>query len=212
MADAAQAVNGRPQAFCLSSALRAALLVLLLLPLINSDWQQYDDKGMLWRIVAFPLVGLVIPVAWLLTGSRSPYPYFADGLLVMVPLTDVLWNTLDAYDRVWWWDDLTHLFNSVVIGSVVGLWLRRYALGSIVRFFLVLGVGMTLAVGWELAEYPTFLKGSDELVTAYRDTLGDLALALIGSTFAAVLAARLPSAERSADSSAPEAAFALASR
>ena len=49
---------------------------------------------------------------------------------------------------------------------------------------------MTLAVGWELAEHPTFLNDSPELATAYRDTLGNLRLALIGSAFSAVLAAR----------------------
>jgi hypothetical protein len=51
---------------------------------------------------------------------------------------------------------------------------------------------MTLAVGWELAEYPTFMNDSPELASAYRDTVSDLGLALIGSTLAAALIARQP--------------------
>jgi hypothetical protein len=188
--------------------MKTALCGLLLVPAVHHDWQQYDDKGMSWRIVVFPLVGLVVPVAWRLLGRPAPYPYLADGLLVAVPLTDVLWNTLDVYDRVWWWDDLNHLLNSVVIAYVIGLLFRLSGhLGPVVTFFLCLGVGMTLAVGWELAEYPAFLNNSPELVTAYQDTLGDLALALIGSAFGAFLVARQPSEEVAADS-APEAALA----
>jgi hypothetical protein len=187
---ATEALDPRPPAFWANIGLKSTLGVLLLLPLANPGWQQYEDKGMLWRIAVFPLAGLIIPVAWRLTGRRPPYPYLADALLVSVPLTDVVWNTFDAYDRIWWWDDLTHLLNSVVIASVIGLWLRRYELGPVVRFFLILGVGTTLGVVWELAEFPTFLNGSDELATAYEDTLGDLTLAFIGSALAAVLVGR----------------------
>jgi hypothetical protein len=170
--------------------LRLALIAALALPLVNPAWDQYDDKGMHWRVLVFPFAGLVVPVLWGVAGSRPPYPYLADALVLAVPLTDVLWNTFDAYDRVWWWDDLNHLLNSAVIAYVIGLWVRRYPMGPVVRFALVLGVGMTLAVAWELAEYPTFLNTSAELATAYRDTLGDLGLALLGSSCAALVAAR----------------------
>jgi hypothetical protein len=189
---AAEPVTGRPPTFWSVVGLKAALVVLLLLPALNPGWHQYEDKGMLWRIVVFPLAGLVIPIVWWLTGRRRPYPYLADGLLVSVPLTDVVWNTFDAYDRVWWWDDLVHLLNSVVIASVIGLWLRRYVVGPAVRLFLIVGVGIFLGVGWELAEYPTFLNGSDELATAYEDTLADLSLAVVGSAVAAALFHRTP--------------------
>ena len=188
---AEEAVSGRPPAFWSLVGLKAALVVLLLIPALNPDWQQYEDKGMHWRVLGFPLVALVIPVLWRLAGSPPPYPYLADLLLVVVPLTDVLWNTVDAYDRLWWWDDLNHLLNSVVIASAIGLWARRYPLGPVVGFGFVLGIGMTLAVGWELAEYAAGVAGSSELQT-YGDTVGDLGLALVGSTFAAALAARQP--------------------
>jgi hypothetical protein len=71
---------------------------------------------------------------------------------------------------------------------------------------------MTLAVGWELAEYPTFVNSSPELAAAYRDTLSDLALALLGSASVAALAARQPRGESKprGGAGAPEAALARA--
>jgi hypothetical protein len=41
----------------------------------------------------------------------------------------------------------------------------------------------------EFAEYITFIRNSDELETAYTDTLGDLALGLSGSVVAAAVTA-----------------------
>lgn len=203
-------VEGRPPAFWVSSGLKATLCGVVLLPAIHPEWQQYSGKGMWWRIVVFPLAGLVIPVAWWITGSRPPYPYLADGLIVMIPLSDVIWNTVDAYDGIWWWDDVNHLVNSFVIAYVIALWLRRYPLGTVARVFLCLGVGMTLAVVWELAEFPTFLKSSDQLVAAYEDTLGDLGLSLIGSSLAALLGVMQPSKRPTATGEAR--AVALAQR
>ena len=212
--DVTRALDGaeRPPAFWANIGLKSALALLLLVPVLNPGWQQYDDKAMPWRIVVFPLAALVVPVAWQLTGAKRPYPYLADGLFVSVPLTDVLWNSVDAYDRIGWWDDLIHLLNSVVIAYVIGLWLRRYTVGPAISFFLVLGLGMTLAVGWELAEYPTFLNGSDELSKAYGDTLGDLGLALIGSTVAAALVGHRLRTEPPSEPNEPGPALALARR
>jgi hypothetical protein len=130
-------VSGRPPWFWSLAGLKTALVLLLLLPAINPGWEQYDDKGMHWRMLAFALAGLLIPALHRATGATAPYPYLADALLITVPLTDVIWNTFHAYDRVWWWDDLTHLLNSIVIATVIGLWLRQHPLGSAVRFLLV---------------------------------------------------------------------------
>lgn len=47
-----------------------------------------------------------------------------------MPLTDVLWNTLDAYDRVWAWDKANHFANSILVAAVVGLLASRYPLGK----------------------------------------------------------------------------------
>jgi hypothetical protein len=43
------------------------------------------------------------------------------------------------------------------------------------------------AVLWEFGEYFAFIRHSEELDTAYTDTLGDLALGLTGSVVAALV-------------------------
>jgi hypothetical protein len=168
--------------------LKTLLVLLLLLPLFLPDLEQYDGKGMSWRILVFPLAGVVIPVLWYATGQRRPYPYLADNLLMLPAITDVLWNTLDAYDRVWWWDDVNHLVNSMVFAAVIGLWAGRYPLGSGARFSLALGLGMTLQVLWEIGEYTAFVANASTVENAYDDTIGDLTLDLVGSFFGAAFA------------------------
>ncbi|HLE99954.1 MAG TPA: hypothetical protein VI540_08660 [Gaiellaceae bacterium] len=186
-------VDGRlPAAFWAGVLLKAGLLVLLLLPLVQPDLEQYEGKGMSWRILVFPLAGVVIPTLWHLSGSRPPYPYLADNLLVLPALTDVLWNTLDAYDRVWWWDDANHLLNAMIFAAVAGLWASRYPLGPFVRFCLSLGLVMTLCVLWEIGEYWVVIADLSTSLTGYEDTIRDLAFGAVGTiagaTFALVVA------------------------
>ena len=189
--------------------LKISLLGLLLLPLLKPDLEQYEGKGMSWRILVFPLACVVVPLLWRATGSRGPYPYLAEILLVLLPLTDVLWNTLDTYDRVWGWDKVNHLGNSIIVAAVVGLWASRYPLGPVNRFALALGLGMTLQVLWELAEYASFTAGGSEAQT-WGDTVGDLAFDLVGSFVGAGFALLATAAED--ESLEAEAAVAYASR
>jgi hypothetical protein len=205
-------LDGRlPAAFWVGVGLKALLVALLLLPLFLPDLAQYEGKGMSWRILVFPLAGVVIPVLWYSTGQRRPYPYLADNLLVLPAITDVIWNTLDAYDRVWWWDDVNHLFNSMVFAAVIGLWAGRYPLGPVVRFLLAVGLGMTLQVVWEIGEYTVFVANLSDVANAYDDTIGDLTLDLVGSLLGAAFAVfAVPTLEQEARER--EAATALAGR
>jgi hypothetical protein len=182
-------VNGRlPVAFWVGVTLKAGLVVLLMVPLLRSDMEQYDGKGMSWRILVFPVAGLIIPALWRLTGARAPYPYLADNLVVLPPLLDVLWNSLDTYDSIVWWDDLNHLVNAAIFAAVIGLWASRYPLGAVTRYGLALGLGMTLQVLWEIGEYLTFLARSPNVADLYADTIGDLAFDLVGSMTGAAFA------------------------
>jgi hypothetical protein len=54
-------------------------------------------------------------------------------------------------------------------------------------FVIVVGVGATAAILWELGEYVAFIRNSEEYDTAYTDTLGDMMLGLTGATVAALL-------------------------
>jgi len=179
--------ESRPTAHWVGLGVKSGLVMLLALPLLQPDLEQYEGKGMNVRILVFPLAALVIPVLWRLTGSRDPYPYLVDSLLVLTPLTDVLWNTLDLYDRVWAFDKPVHLMNSMLFAAVVGLWAARYPLGTVNRFALALGLGMTLGALWELGEYASFAAGWSDL-QSYPDTIGDLTFGLVGCLLGAGIA------------------------
>ena len=165
-----------------------------------SSLQQFEGKAFGARLVAYPVMMLIVPVVWwLVHRSRDvevPWGAFA---LVMAPfLIDVTGNTLDLYDSVTWWDDANHFVNWVLLCAGLGLLLLRGIRASWARVLLVTGLGAVLAVGWELGEWYTFIRHGTELDTAYQDTLGDEALGTLGALVAGLLLRR--SATRSTDS------------
>jgi hypothetical protein len=154
--------------------------------------EQFEGKAFGARLVAYPLVMVAVPLAWLVWGSR-PLPWGAFALLMAPFAIDVTGNTLDLYDRIGWWDDANHAVNWFLLSLGAGLLIARagvrplWALG-----LLVAGFGALTAIGWELAEWFTFIRHGTELDTAYTDTLGDEALGSLGAiAAAAVLVARV---------------------
>jgi hypothetical protein len=181
-----------------------ALLVLTVAQLAVATFvpglEQFEGKAFGARLVAYPLMMLLVPAVWALVRERrrrrggevGPLPW--DGFAwIMAPfLVDVTGNTLDLYDRIWWWDDANHAVNWFMLSLGSGLLLARgdvrprWALG-----LLVAGLGALLAIGWELGEWWAFIRHGTELDTAYTDTLGDEALGTLGGIAAgAVIAAR----------------------
>jgi hypothetical protein len=122
------------------------------------------------------------------------YPYATDVLVTLPFLIDTVGNALDLYDSIEWWDDANHLVNWFLLTAAIAILLRGTDLPPWARAGLGIGWAATTAILWELAEYVTFVPGSSEASTAYADTLGDLALGLLGGTIASLLIAwRLPS-------------------
>ena len=157
---------------------------------------QFEGKAFGSRLVAYPLLMAAPVLVWWLVarrrGSSAPLPWAAFGFLAAPFLIDVTGNTLDLYDSIVWWDDANHFANWLLLGLGVGLMLSRadvrpaWLLGV-----AVVGVGAAMAIGWELAEWWTFIRHGTELDTAYTDTLGDEALGTLGAAVAGfVLAVR----------------------
>ena len=169
----------------------AQLLAATLLP----ELERFAGKAFAARLFAYPAMMLLVPALYALhrrrTGDARPLPWGAFALLMLPFAIDVTGNTLDLYDRVGWWDDANHLVNWFLLALGAGLLLAavpvrpRWALGV-----LVAGVGALLAVGWELAEYWTFIRHGTELDTAYTDTLGDEVLGCLGAAAAGLLVTR----------------------
>lgn len=128
-----------------------------------------------------------MPVVSRLHRPLAPFPCGADLLISLTGFSDILGNRLDLYDTVTRFDDWMHLMNTgLITGGVVLLTTgpRASTAGIVVR---ALGIGMTLALGWEIYEYLAFVTRSPELPTGYADTIGDLGLGWLGSLLAGLL-------------------------
>jgi len=149
--------------------------------------ERFEGKAFAARLFAYPVLMVLVPALWARLGRR-PLPWGAFALLMLPFAIDVTGNTLDLYDAVSWWDDASHFVNWFLLALGSGLLLARGGVRPVWALaVLVAGVGALLAVGWELAEYVTFIRNGTELDTAYTDTLGDEALGCLGAILAAAL-------------------------
>ncbi len=152
---------------------------------------QFEGKAFGARLLAYPLMMLIVPVAYWAWGRRqkpvpeTPWRAFA---FIWTPfLIDVTGNTLNLYDTVSWWDDANHFVNWFLLAAGAGLILSQastlppWALG-----WLTVGIGAILAIGWELGEWYAFIRHGTELDTAYEDTLFDEFLGTSGAALAGV--------------------------
>ena len=175
----------------LDVAVKLALIGLLVHAVLNPDLPQYQGKAMGGRAALFPLAAFAVPFIWLtmFRGHRTgrPFPYMVDLLFTSPFLIDVAGNALDLYDTIEWWDDLNHFVNWALLTAAVTIPLRWTMLGMWACVGLAVGFAAVSAIGWELGEYVTFIRFSDELSTAYTDTLGDLALGTLGGAIGAML-------------------------
>ncbi len=183
--------RARTVALALVAATAGQLAVATLVPGI----ERFAGKAFGARLVAYPLLMLLVPAVWALVrrlrGGSAPLPWAGFAWLMVPFLVDVTGNTLDLYDTVAWWDDLNHLVNWFLLCVGVGLLVERGGVRPVWALaVLVAGIGALLAIGWELAEWYTFIRHGTERSTAYEDTLGDLALGTLGGAIAAAAVAR----------------------
>jgi hypothetical protein len=151
-----------------------------------SGLEQFEGKAFGARLLTYPLAAAIVPVGWWIAGKPRPYPYALDILVVSPFLVDVLGNVFDLYDTIGWWDDLNHFVNWGLLSLAIGLLVLRFRLPALETFVIVVGMAAVAAIVWELGEYVAFIRNSDELDTAYTDTLGDMLLGMSGALVAAL--------------------------
>lgn len=164
---------------------------------------RFADKAFGARLIAYPLLMLVVPMIWWVAVKRRhpdrepPYGAFT---LVMLPfLVDVTGNSLDLFDALVWWDDLCHFANWALLLTGIGLLICGSVRPPWAVVVLVAGLGSLLAVGWELGEWYTFIRHGTERDTAYEDTLGDLTLGTLGALVAGLVVSRVVAQRQNAD-------------
>jgi hypothetical protein len=167
-------------------AVKLGTIALLALALLAPELPQFQGKAFAGRAIAYPIALAVVPIAWWLLGrGRAAFPVATDILLGLPFLIDMAGNALNLYDSIEWWDDANHLGNWALHTTAIVLLVRRRLAPAIL---LAIGVAWaaSTAILWELGEYVAFVPESPEAATAYADTLGDLALGLLGGTAATV--------------------------
>ena len=177
----------------------AATVAQLAVATFATGLPQFSGKGFGARLVAYPLLMLLVPALWLLAqrvrrgrglGASSSPPWTAFALVMTPFLVDVTGNSLNLYDTVAWWDDANHFVNWIFLCTGIGLIVCRSLEPLWAVVVVVAGLGALLAVAWELGEWFAFIRHGTELDTAYEDTLGDEALGTLGGFVAAALVAR----------------------
>ena len=202
-------MTSRVRARAAAAAIFGLTVVQLLVATAFPDLQQFAGKGFRARLIAYPVAMLAPPVIWWAVarrrgrehagdvgrdvgrdvGAALPWAGFA---LIMAPfLIDVTGNTLNLYDTVRHWDDVNHYVNWFLLCSGGGLLLQRGPRRPGPEFVLLVGgMGAILAIGWEIAEYFSFIRGGTELAGAYTDTLGDETLGTLGALCAGLILTR----------------------
>ncbi len=167
-------------------AAKAVLAALLAHAAVHPDLPQYADKAMGYRFLVYPLAALAVPSWWALRG-RGRYPHAVDLCLTAPFLLDTAGNSANLYDSVWWWDDAMHVATWVPWVMAFGFVVAPRVPQRWVVAGLVVGFGAVTHTGWELGEYVTFVQDHPtEAMSAYRDTIGDLALSIVGSVLGAL--------------------------
>ncbi|MFL4477923.1 hypothetical protein ACIPUB_06500 [Paeniglutamicibacter sp. ORCA_105] len=181
------------------------------LPLVKEPASAYEQVfvphlGDALRLVAL----LAIPAAWIVSGPLSALTmllvsggtwalrYYSQtrsedlaGQIVL--LLGGAFSVLGSYREVEWLDLLVHLLMLAVLTKTLAIVLihhamlpdastRRQTAGILVA---VTGLGVLLAVLWEIGEWAGHTFINSEVGVGYEDTLGDLAAGSLGSLIAA---------------------------
>jgi hypothetical protein len=172
-------------------AVKVLLIAFLLHAVLFPHLAQYQDKGIGWRLVLYPLTAAIVPVVWLARGRRPrPYPHHVDLVVALPFMLDTAGNAFNLFDTITWWDDFMHALNWIPWVMVAGFIARYWPLGRVNVAMLAWGYGAITHILWEEGEYLAFVQeNKNESAGAYRDTMGDLILSLAGGLIGAVLVA-----------------------
>lgn len=167
---------------------KAGLIAMLISALLYPEASNMEDKAAGLRAIGYPMLAFTIPAIWYaFWRERASFPWLADFLVTLTCFTDILGNQMNLYDSIYWFDDWMHFINLGILAAAFIL-LTMPATDS---FWPILerglAVGGAAAIFWEIAEYYAFIATSSERRGAYRDTLGDLGLGMIGVVLAVAI-------------------------
>lgn len=169
-------------------ALRVLLLGGLCSALLIPGMHQFTGEAMRLRVAVYCVGVLIVPAGWLAACRRRPveYPFAADIFLLIPFFFDLSGNSFHLYARIDNYDDAAHLLGVAALTACGAALLPRH-LEALVRGMLAAGVGIFLGVLIELVEWAAFSHPAAAGFTAYRDTVGDLAMDAVGCVLACLM-------------------------
>lgn len=145
----------------------------------------FGDPAAPYRLLAYPVLALLLPALHLLARTGRPVPVLASTLVILPFLVDTIGNVGDLYAAISWWDDANHVSNWLLLGAGAGLALAPTVRPRWALAVLVTGLGALLAVVWEVGEW-AFFYAPPYPDALYVDTLADLVLGTVGALVAGV--------------------------
>ena len=145
-------------------------------------------------IIAFALPGLFFPR---FIGMRP----WADMVSASTLLVAAWSNVFELYTSIAWWDLLIHFACTGVVAVGVYLLLAHLRIvkttgiggvSPLAGIVLTLTFGLALSALWEMVEWFGSAYISEEIYTAYDDTIGDMAVGGLGALCAGFAIAFLP--------------------
>ena len=101
---------------------------------------------------------------------------------------------LYLYDRLWWWDILTHMTASIVLALIIALvlpsmsqWFPLIKIPGRLVPIATLTCLMSLGVIWEIVEFAFDIALGTRMQYSLQDTVFDLTLDLLGGSAVAIL-------------------------
>jgi hypothetical protein len=191
------------------AALKAAILAITVASLAVPSLHEFAGEAMTGRIAVYIAAVLVLPAVTLVRG-RPGYPLVADWFLMMPVAFDVVGNSLHLYGHVDHYDDGAHLIGVAFSAAFAAALLRGRVSGRLALAGVAVAGGLVIGVGIELVEFVLFSHTQATGLSAYNDTIGDLAMDLLGAALAATLVLVLPARQPQAAASSrlrPMAAF-----
>lgn len=156
---------------------------------------QYGDTYIFSTFIVMAIIVVILPIIrykrWLV------FPYW---FVAMVSLCIYIYSVplfLGFFDNLWWWDEFSHWYSSVIVSMIVFLALclmqysaKRMYMSIPVLAFLTFFMGFGFGCVWEVYEGTVdwVFNGSymsysvfDSLCDVQMDFLGSLTMAVIGA-------------------------------
>lgn len=153
------------------------------------------EEGDLYPVLTSILSGGVVALPSVLKRNGIAFlPWWMTLIAGTILLLHTAGIALYLYDRLWWWDILTHMTASIVLALIIALvlpsmsqWLPLIKIPGRLAPIATLTCLISLGVIWEIVEFALDIALGTRMQYSLQDTVFDLTLDLLGGSAVAIL-------------------------